>query len=152
MVNRADHQDEMPRERITLSAAQKQEGFAVLMQRLEAHSDMRRTLLRRRAERAMEGYEVSARGQELLDQGLYHAAVPHLQFAANHGVPGAEQTVIEAERARDRAPKTGFGIDPSAPREWFVEENPAEPESEPSSWDSIEQAWAGDQGPADRRR
>jgi hypothetical protein len=104
-----EHHDETPRECITLSAAEKQERFATLMQRLKNRTESQRSHLRAQASRAIEGYEVYARGQEFLEQGDYAEAVLLLQIAdAVLRVPGAQQSSVEADEAgREQDPFVG---------------------------------------------
>ncbi|MEU1407977.1 hypothetical protein ABZ471_37625 [Streptomyces sp. NPDC005728] len=89
-----EHEDGM-RQEPTLSAAEKAEGFAAVMNRLKSHSPDERARLQTQAEEVALGHEAYALGQEYLDRGDYEAARRWLRVAAGHHIPGAAQTLEE---------------------------------------------------------
>ncbi|MDI1454268.1 ATP synthase F0 subunit B [Streptomyces sp. ATE26] len=89
-----EHEDGM-RQKPTLSAAEKADGFAAVMKRLKSHSPEERVRLQTQAEEVVLGHEAYALGQEHLDRGDYEAARRWLRMAAEHRVPGAAQALEE---------------------------------------------------------
>ncbi|GGP00332.1 hypothetical protein [Wenjunlia tyrosinilytica] len=102
-------------ERITLSAAEKAEGFAAVMERLKARSPQEKARLRQRVEAAELGHQAYALGHEYLESGDHQAARRWLQVAADHDVPGAEQALHDLDlrqtldRLTDTAPTGSQG-------------------------------------------
>ncbi|MFJ8158817.1 hypothetical protein [Streptomyces sp. NPDC094468] len=89
-----EHEDGM-RHEPTLSAAEKADGFAAVMQRLQSHSPDERARLQTQAEAVALGHEAYALGQEYLERGDFEAARRWLRVAADHHIPGAAQALEE---------------------------------------------------------
>ncbi|MEU8294604.1 hypothetical protein [Streptomyces pseudogriseolus] len=89
-----EHEDGMPDEP-TLSADEKADGFAAVMQRLQSHSPDDRARLQTQAEAAALGHEAYALGQEHLERGDFEAARRWLRVAAGHHIPGAAEAFEE---------------------------------------------------------
>src|SRR5690606_12191250 len=79
----------------TLSAGEKADGFAAVMQRLQSHSPDDRARLQTQAEAAALGHEAYALGQEHLERGGFEAARRWLRVAAGHHIPGAARALEE---------------------------------------------------------
>ncbi|MFF1680761.1 hypothetical protein ACFVYG_32575 [Streptomyces sp. NPDC058256] len=94
-MNPVEHENGMPQERITLSTAEKTDGFATIMKRLKGRSAQERAALKAQADEAVLGYEAFALGHEYLEAGVHEAAGRWLRVAAGHGIPGAEQALGE---------------------------------------------------------
>ncbi|MFH8767529.1 hypothetical protein ACH4GB_34610, partial [Streptomyces althioticus] len=78
-----------------LSAGEKADGFAAVMQRLQSHSPDDRARLQTQAEAAALGHEAYALGQEHLERGDFEAARRWLRVAAGHHIPGAARALEE---------------------------------------------------------
>ncbi|MEU6339112.1 hypothetical protein ABZ839_32750 [Streptomyces cellulosae] len=89
-----EHEDGM-RHEPTLSAGEKADGFAAVMQRLQSHSPDDRARLQTQAEAAALGHEAYALGQEHLERGDFEAARRWLRVAAGHHIPGAARALEE---------------------------------------------------------
>ncbi|MET8601313.1 hypothetical protein [Streptomyces althioticus] len=89
-----EHEDGM-RHEPTLSAAEKADGFAAVMQRLQSHSPDDRARLQTQAEATALGHEAYALGQEHLERGDFEAARRWLRVAAGHHIPGAARALEE---------------------------------------------------------
>ncbi|MBJ6636725.1 hypothetical protein [Streptomyces sp. I5] len=89
-----EHEDGM-RHEPTLSAAEKADGFAAVMQRLQSHSPDDRARLQAQAEAVALGHEAYALGQEHLERGDFEAARRWLRVAAGHHIPGAARALEE---------------------------------------------------------
>ncbi|MFE4089032.1 hypothetical protein [Streptomyces sp. YIM B13502] len=89
-----EHEDGM-RHKPTLSADEKADGFAAVMQRLQSHSPDDRARLQTQAEAAALGHEAYALGQEHLERGDFEAARRWLRVAAGHHIPGAAEALEE---------------------------------------------------------
>ncbi|MEU3639891.1 hypothetical protein AB0H23_27205 [Streptomyces albogriseolus] len=89
-----EHEDGM-RHEPTLSAAEKADGFAAVMQRLQSHSPDERARLQTQAEATALGHEAYALGQEHLERGDFEAARRWLRVAAGHHIPGAARALEE---------------------------------------------------------
>ncbi|OMI91340.1 hypothetical protein BSZ07_00030 [Streptomyces sp. M1013] len=89
-----EHEDGM-RHEPTLSADEKADGFAAVMQRLQSHSPDARARLQTQAEAAALGHEAYALGQEHLERGDFEAARRWLRVAAGHHIPGAARALEE---------------------------------------------------------
>jgi hypothetical protein len=97
-VNPVEHRGDAPRERVTLSAEQKQQGFAAVTERLKRRSDEDRDRLLEQANAAVHGYAAYREGEKCLAMRQYVVAVLWLQFAASRGIPGAAEALATAER------------------------------------------------------
>ncbi|MET8816432.1 hypothetical protein ABZW47_31080 [Streptomyces sp. NPDC004549] len=88
-------------------------GFAVIMRRLKSRSEEERARMRARVDAADLGHQAYAMGHDLMEAGNYLDAKRWLRVAAEHGVPGAEEALDEADAVQ--APtgaadgSTGFG-------------------------------------------
>ncbi|MEW2570185.1 hypothetical protein [Streptomyces sp. NPDC047070] len=100
-MNPVEHQDDRPRERVTLSAEQKQEGFAAVMERLKKRSDEDRARLLEQANTAVRGYAAYRVGEKYQQLGQDAFAVPWLMVAARLRIPGAAEALSGAQQ---RAP------------------------------------------------
>ncbi|MCC9690172.1 MULTISPECIES: hypothetical protein [Streptomyces] len=89
-----EHEDGM-RHEPTLSAGEKADGFAAVMQRLQSHSPDDRARLQTQAEAAALGHEAYALGQEHLERGDFEASRRWLRVAAGHHIPGAARALEE---------------------------------------------------------
>ncbi|MEU2994653.1 hypothetical protein AB0926_30185 [Streptomyces griseoincarnatus] len=89
-----EHEDGM-RHEPTLSADEKADGFAAVMQRLQSHSPDDRARLQAQAEAVALGHEAYALGQEHLERGDFEAARRWLRVAAGHHIPGAARALEE---------------------------------------------------------
>lgn len=89
-----EHEDGM-RHKPTLSADEKADGFAAVMQRLQSHSPDDRARLQTQAEAAALGHEAYALGQEHLERGDFEAARRWLRVATGHHIPGAARGLEE---------------------------------------------------------
>lgn len=89
-----EHEDGM-RHEPTLSADEKADGFAAVMQRLQSHSPDDRARLQTQAEAAALGHEAYALGQEHLERGDFEAARRWLRVATGHHIPGAARALEE---------------------------------------------------------
>ncbi|MGM7441987.1 hypothetical protein [Streptomyces tunisiensis] len=89
-----EHEDGM-RHEPTLSADEKADGFAAVMQRLQSHSPDERARLQTQAEAAALGHEAYALGQEHLERGDFEAARRWLRVATSHHIPGAARALEE---------------------------------------------------------
>ncbi|MET8816454.1 hypothetical protein ABZW47_31195 [Streptomyces sp. NPDC004549] len=89
-----EHEDGMRREP-GLSAAEKTDGFAAVMRRLNSRTPQERARLELEAEEVRLGHEAYALGHEYLDRGDFDAARRWLGVAAGYRVPGAEQALEE---------------------------------------------------------
>ncbi|MFF4985481.1 hypothetical protein ACFY3O_36250 [Streptomyces sp. NPDC001046] len=96
-MNPISPQDGERHEALHLSTAEKADGFAAVMKRLKGRSEQERARLRAQADAAILGHEAYALGHENLRRNNYVAAKRWLRVAAEHGVPGAEQTLEEIE-------------------------------------------------------
>ncbi|MGW2725508.1 hypothetical protein [Streptomyces sp. NPDC001492] len=85
----------MPRERITLSAEQKQAGLAEVMRQLATRTPQEVDRLRKEAYAAQEGYAAAAAARELLERGDVALAQRWLRTAVTSGVPGAAHAYLE---------------------------------------------------------
>ncbi|MFF3359386.1 DivIVA domain-containing protein [Streptomyces sp. NPDC002917] len=109
-MNPDQHQNGERYERITLSPAEKMDGFAAVMRRLKDRSADEQNQLRSRADAAVLGHEAYALGHEYLGRGNYVAAKRWLRVAADHSVPGAEQALDEIDvRKTVGGPAAGDG-------------------------------------------
>ncbi|MCX4624999.1 hypothetical protein [Streptomyces albogriseolus] len=89
-----EHEDGM-RHEPTLSADEKADGFAAVMQRLQSHSPDDRARLQAQTEAAALGHEAYALGQEHLERGDFEAARRWLRVATGHHIPGAARALEE---------------------------------------------------------
>ncbi|MGX1680457.1 hypothetical protein ACWIFK_20195 [Streptomyces althioticus] len=89
-----EHEDGM-RHEPTLSANEKADGFAAVMQRLQSRSPDDRARLQTQAEAAALGHEAYALGQEHLERGDFEAARRWLRVATGHHIPGAARALEE---------------------------------------------------------
>ncbi|MFJ7772650.1 hypothetical protein ACIQ1J_30760 [Streptomyces sp. NPDC097107] len=89
-----EHEDGM-RHEPTLSADDKADGFAAVMQRLQSHSPDDRARLQAQSEAVALGHEAYALGQEHLERGDFEAARRWLRVAAGHHIPGAARALEE---------------------------------------------------------
>lgn len=96
-MNPVEHRGDAPRERVPLSAEQKQQGFAAITERLKRRSDEDRDRLLEQANAAVHGYAAYGMGEAFLAMREYVVAVLWLRFAADHGVPGAAEALATAE-------------------------------------------------------
>lgn len=96
-MNPNPYQDDARHEALSLSPAEKADGFAAVMKRLKGRSEQERTQLRARADAAILGHEAYALGHDNLRRGNHVAAKRWLRVAADHSVPGAEQALEEIE-------------------------------------------------------
>jgi hypothetical protein len=97
-VNPVEHRGDAPRERVTLSAEQKQQGFAAVSERLKRYSSKDRDRLLEQANAAVRGYAAYCEGERCLESGDFIMAILWLGFAAGRGIPGAAETLAAAER------------------------------------------------------
>ncbi|MFI2437134.1 hypothetical protein [Streptomyces sp. NPDC018693] len=101
-----DH-DGKQHEPLTLSPAEKADGFAAVMRRLKDHSPHEQARLRAQADAAVLGHEAYALGHEYHRRGNYVAAKRWLRVAADHSVPGAEEALEEIDAGQPASPAAG---------------------------------------------
>ncbi|MGW2802417.1 ATP synthase F0 subunit B [Streptomyces sp. NPDC001269] len=93
-MTRREHEDGMRRE-AGLSAAEKANGFAAIMRRVNSHTPQEQAQLELEAEEVVLGHEAYALGHEYLDRGDLDAARRWLRVAADYRIPGAERALEE---------------------------------------------------------
>ncbi|MDX3067763.1 MULTISPECIES: hypothetical protein [Streptomyces] len=96
-MNPTPYQDDERHEALSMSPAEKADGFAAVMKRLKGRSGQERAQLRAQADAAILGHEAYALSHDNLRRGNYVAAKRWLRVAADHSVPGAEQALEEIE-------------------------------------------------------
>ncbi|MEH0557349.1 hypothetical protein [Streptomyces sp. B21-101] len=111
-----DHDGER-HEPLSLSPAEKADGFAAVMRRLKGRTAHEQDRLRAQADAAVLGHEAYALGHDYRRRGNYVAAKRWLRVAADHSVPGAEEALEEIDAVTPAAPATAAdpaGIAPGA--------------------------------------
>ncbi|MET8030606.1 hypothetical protein [Streptomyces avermitilis] len=93
-MTRREHEDGMRREP-GLSAAEKADGFAAIMRRVNSHTPQEQAQIQLETEGVMLGHEAYALAHEYLDRGDFDAARRWLRVAAGRRIPGAERALEE---------------------------------------------------------
>ncbi|MGW1543229.1 hypothetical protein ACWCPM_23820 [Streptomyces sp. NPDC002309] len=106
-MNFGQEHDGKQHEPLTLSPAEKADGFAAVMRRLKDHSPHEQARLQAQADAAVLGHEAYALGHEYHRRGNYVAAKRWLRVAADHSVPGAEEALDEIDASQPASPAVG---------------------------------------------
>lgn len=140
-MNTISPQDGERHEGLHLSPAEKADGFAAIMKRLQGRSEQERAQLRARADAAILGHEAYALGHENLRRGNYVAAKRWLRVAAGHSVPGAEHALEEIEvgpTVQEPSPTVVVDVTPGLCSTGASHSAPRDVEK----WASLLQTWA----------
>lgn len=102
-MNPVEHRGDGPRERVTLSAEQKEQGFAAVSARAKRLSSKHQGRLLAEADAAVSGYVAYSEGERCMEVGDLTKAAVLLRRAVAQGIPGAAETLAVVEQVHEQA-------------------------------------------------